>query len=78
MTGITCASVIKRARSKRAGTTGQAAVEGKGFDSVNQGDDYQRGRYRSRVRGSAVRWLPFLLSLLLTAIPAYYGLKRDG
>lgn len=68
-----------QARAKQTRWNDRASrVEGKWFDSVNQGHDYQRGRYKPRDRGSAVRWLPFLLSLLLTAIPAYYGLKRDG
>lgn len=55
-------------------------MEGAWFDPVNRGHDYQRGRYRPGAPrpGGIVRWIPFVLSLLLAAIPAYYGLKREG
>lgn len=55
-------------------------VEGAWFDPVNRGQDYQQRRFGSAraQRGSLLRWLPFGLSILLTAIPAYHALKREG
>ncbi|MFW2853988.1 hypothetical protein ACM61V_19115 [Sphingomonas sp. TX0543] len=70
-----------RARSGATKWSDRAGrVEGAWFDPVNRGFDYQKGRFRGarRGRGSLLRWLPFALSLLLIAIPAYYSLKREG
>lgn len=55
-------------------------VEGAWFDPVNRGFDYQKGRFLGsrRPRSSILRWLPFALSLLLVAIPAWHSLKREG
>ncbi|RVT38665.1 hypothetical protein [Sphingobium algorifonticola] len=70
-----------RARAKDNRWNDRAGgIEGRWFDPVNRGFDYQNGRFRGsrRPRGSILRWLPFALSLLLVAIPAYHSLKREG
>lgn len=69
-----------RARKGLQWNERKGRVEGTWFDPVNQGHDYQRGRYRPGAprTGGALRWIPFVLSLLISAIPAYYGLKREG
>lgn len=54
-------------------------VEGAWFDSANRGHDYRHGRFTAHgPRRLWLGWLPFALSLLLTVIPAYYALKREG
>lgn len=70
-----------RARAKATRWNDRAGrVEAVWFDPVNRGFDYQKGRLRGarRVRGSILRWLPFVLSVLLVAIPAWHALKREG
>lgn len=75
-------SMRERYRDRARGTrwndrTGR--VEGAWFDAANAGHDYRCGRFAARGRSRfQIGWLPFALSLLLTVIPAYYALEREG
>ena len=70
-----------RARAKETRWNDRTGrVEGAWFDSVSRSHDYQRGGFRGfgSPTGRPVRWLSFVLSLLLVAVPAYHVLKREG